>query len=55
MTNYFYQENMGREDDYDQSQSLFSSLVEDIPHHNIQEVWKVTICKILVTRAIFKA
>src|ERR1051325_10538043 len=32
---------MAREDDYDQPQSLFSSLVENIPHNNIQQVWKV--------------
>src|ERR1700722_13023343 len=33
---------MAREDDYDQPQSLFSSLVENIPYDNIQQVWKVT-------------
>lgn len=33
---------MGREDDYDQPQSLFSSLVKDISHNSIWQVWKVT-------------
>ncbi|CAB4418906.1 unnamed protein product [Rhizophagus irregularis] len=33
---------MAREDDYDQPQSLFSSLIENIPHNSIQQVWKVT-------------
>jgi hypothetical protein len=33
---------MAREDDYDQPQSLFSSLIENIPYDNIQQVWKVT-------------
>jgi hypothetical protein len=37
-----YQQEIAREDDYDQPQSLFSSLVENIPHSNIQQVWKVT-------------
>jgi len=32
---------MAREDDYDQPQSLFSSLIENIPHNNIQQVWRV--------------
>ena len=33
---------MAREDDYDQPQSLFSSLIENISHNSIQQVWKVT-------------
>ena len=33
---------MAREDDYDQPQSLFSSLIKNISHDNIQQVWKVT-------------
>ncbi|CAB4415942.1 unnamed protein product [Rhizophagus irregularis] len=38
----FYQQKMAREDDYDQPQSLFSSLIENIPYNSIQQVWKVT-------------
>jgi len=37
-----YQQELAREDDYDQPQSLFSSLIENVPHNNIQQVWKVT-------------
>lgn len=37
-----YQQKMTREDDYNQPQSLFSSLVKNIPHNNIREVWKAT-------------
>jgi len=33
---------MAREDDYDQPQSLFSLLIRNIPHNNVQQVWKVT-------------
>ncbi|RIA88148.1 hypothetical protein C1645_826802 [Glomus cerebriforme] len=33
---------MVREDDYDQPQSLFSSLIEKISHNSIRQVWKVT-------------
>ncbi|POG74748.1 hypothetical protein GLOIN_2v1825201 [Rhizophagus irregularis DAOM 181602=DAOM 197198] len=33
---------MARKDDYDQPQSLFSSLIENISHNSIQQVWKVT-------------
>jgi len=33
---------MAREDDYDQPQSLFSSLIKNISHNNIQQVWRVT-------------
>jgi hypothetical protein len=33
---------MAREDDYDQPQSLFSSLIENIAHNSIRQVWKVT-------------
>jgi len=36
-----YQEDIAREDNYDQPQSLFSSLLENIAQHNVQEVWKV--------------
>ncbi|CAG8648530.1 23624_t:CDS:2, partial [Gigaspora margarita] len=36
-----YQQNMAREDDYDQSQLLLSSLLEPIPHDSVKEVWKV--------------
>ncbi|PKK62992.1 hypothetical protein RhiirC2_717298 [Rhizophagus irregularis] len=36
----FYQQKMAREDDYDQPQSLFSSLIENISHNSIQQVWK---------------
>ncbi|GET61869.1 hypothetical protein GLOIN_2v1487031 [Rhizophagus irregularis DAOM 181602=DAOM 197198] len=32
----FYQQEMTREDDYDQPQSLFSSLIENIAHNSIQ-------------------
>ncbi|PKY32810.1 hypothetical protein RhiirB3_493101 [Rhizophagus irregularis] len=37
-----YQQEIAREDDYDQPQSLFSLLVENIPYNNILQVWKVT-------------
>jgi hypothetical protein len=37
-----YQQEMTREDDYDQPQSLLFSLIENIPYDNIQQVWKVT-------------
>src|SRR6266496_2110528 len=37
-----YQQELAREDDYDQPQSLFSSLIENVSHNNIQQVWKVT-------------
>src|ERR1043165_7632500 len=30
------------EDNYDQPQSLFPSLIKNIPHNSIQQVWKVT-------------
>ena len=33
---------MAREDDYDQPQSLLSSLIENISHNNIQQVWRVS-------------
>ena len=33
---------MAREDDYDQPQSLFSSLIENISQNSIQQVWKAT-------------
>ena len=33
---------MAREDDYDQPQSLFTSLIENISHNSIRQVWKVT-------------
>ncbi|PKC53781.1 hypothetical protein RhiirA1_478578 [Rhizophagus irregularis] len=33
---------MAREDDYDQPQSLFSSLIKNIPHNSIRQVWKAT-------------
>ncbi|UZO20690.1 uncharacterized protein OCT59_013109 [Rhizophagus irregularis] len=36
----FYQQKMARKDDYDQPQSLFSSLIENISHNSIQQVWK---------------
>ncbi|CAG8756754.1 15296_t:CDS:2, partial [Cetraspora pellucida] len=36
-----YQQEIAREDDYDQPQSLFPSLLEDIPQDCIQEVWKI--------------
>ncbi|CAG8678800.1 6509_t:CDS:2 [Cetraspora pellucida] len=36
-----YQQNMAREDDYNQSQSLFSSLLKTIPHNSVKEVWNV--------------
>src|ERR1044072_3877457 len=42
MVDDFYQQEIAREDDYDQPQSLFSSLIENISHNNIQQVWKVT-------------
>ncbi|CAG8546086.1 19803_t:CDS:2, partial [Racocetra fulgida] len=34
-------EEIAREDDYDQLQSLFSSLLKDIPYNSVKEVWKV--------------
>ncbi|RGB30767.1 hypothetical protein C1646_817713 [Rhizophagus diaphanus] len=37
-----YQQEMAREDDYDQPQSLFSSLIKNIPHNSIRQVWKAT-------------
>ena len=37
-----YQQELAREDDYDQPQSLFSSLIENIPHNSIWQVWKIT-------------
>ncbi|PKY42847.1 hypothetical protein RhiirA4_507429 [Rhizophagus irregularis] len=37
-----YQQEMARKDDYDQPQSLFSSLIENIAHNSIRQVWKVT-------------
>ncbi|PKY23182.1 hypothetical protein RhiirB3_437320 [Rhizophagus irregularis] len=37
--NDFYQQKMAKEDDYDQSQSLFSLLIENIPHNSIQQVY----------------
>ncbi|GET01574.1 protein FAR1-related sequence 5-like [Rhizophagus clarus] len=42
ITDDSYQQEIAREDDYDQPQSLFSLLVENIPHNNILQVWKVT-------------
>jgi hypothetical protein len=33
-----YQQEMTREDDYDQPQSLLFSLIENIPYDNIQQV-----------------
>src|SRR2546430_17590505 len=42
MVDDFYQQEMAREDDYDQPQSLFSSLIENIPHNSIRQVWKAT-------------
>ena len=42
MVDDFYQQEMAREDDYDQPQSLFSSLIKNIPHNSIRQVWKVT-------------
>ena len=33
-----YQQELAKEDDYDQPQSLFSLLVENISHNNIQQV-----------------
>ncbi|EXX55458.1 hypothetical protein RirG_225240 [Rhizophagus irregularis DAOM 197198w] len=36
----FYQTDIAREDNYDQSQSLLSSLLGNIIQHNVQEVWK---------------
>ena len=42
MEDDFYQQEMAREDDYDQPQSLFSSLIENISHDSIQQVWKIT-------------
>ena len=32
---------MAREDNYDQPQALFPSLIDNISHENIKEVWKV--------------
>ncbi|CAG8776136.1 4876_t:CDS:2 [Cetraspora pellucida] len=40
MTDDSYQQNIAREDDYDQPQSLFSSLLEKIPSDSVKEVWK---------------
>ncbi|PKC03822.1 hypothetical protein RhiirA5_379865, partial [Rhizophagus irregularis] len=37
----FFQERLGREDEYDQPQSLFASLLENVPQSSIMEVWKV--------------
>ncbi|CAB4445178.1 unnamed protein product [Rhizophagus irregularis] len=37
-----YQQEMAREDDYDQPQSLFSSLIKNIPYNSIRQVWKAT-------------
>ncbi|GET56563.1 hypothetical protein GLOIN_2v1487031 [Rhizophagus irregularis DAOM 181602=DAOM 197198] len=34
---------MAREDDYNQPQSLFSSLIENIPHNSIQQVMSYSI------------
>ncbi|GES75259.1 hypothetical protein GLOIN_2v1476734 [Rhizophagus clarus] len=42
ITDDSYQQEIAREDDYNQPQSLFSLLVENIPHNNILQVWKVT-------------
>ncbi|EXX51065.1 hypothetical protein RirG_265020 [Rhizophagus irregularis DAOM 197198w] len=42
MVDDFYQQEMAREDDYDQPQSLFSSLIKNIPHNSIRQVWKAT-------------
>src|SRR5215469_2198905 len=42
MIDDFYQQETAREDDYDQLQSLFSSLIENIPHDSIRQIWKVT-------------
>lgn len=36
-----YQLEIGKEDDYDQQQTLFSSLISHMSHSNIKEVWKV--------------
>ena len=40
MTDDSYQQNIAREDDYNQPQSLFSSLLEKIPSDFVKEVWK---------------
>ncbi|RIA81225.1 hypothetical protein C1645_837337 [Glomus cerebriforme] len=37
----YYQQEMVREDNYDQPQSLFSSLIKKIPHNSIWQVWKL--------------
>ncbi|UZO11570.1 uncharacterized protein OCT59_003131 [Rhizophagus irregularis] len=37
MVDDFYQQEMAREDDYDQPQSLFSSLIKNIPHNSIRQ------------------
>ena len=35
------QQEMARKDNYDQPQSLFPSLIENIPHNSVQQVWKI--------------
>ncbi|CAG8747886.1 9871_t:CDS:2, partial [Cetraspora pellucida] len=40
LTDDSYQYNMAREDDYNQPQFLLLSLLENIPHNSVLEVWK---------------
>lgn len=42
MTDDSYRIDIAREDDYDQPQSLLSSLLNNISLHNVKEVWKVS-------------
>jgi hypothetical protein len=42
MVHDFYQQEIAREDDYDKPQSLFSSLIKNILHNSIHQVWKTT-------------
>ncbi|PKC58372.1 hypothetical protein RhiirA1_471076 [Rhizophagus irregularis] len=41
----FYQIDIAREDNYDQPQSLLSSLLGNIIQHNVQEIWKANYAK----------
>ncbi|CAG8452280.1 7968_t:CDS:2 [Cetraspora pellucida] len=40
MIDDFYQKNIAKEDDYNQLQFLFSSLLENVPHDLVQEVFR---------------
>ena len=42
MVDDFYQQEMARENDYNQPQFLFFSLIKNISHNSIQQEWKAT-------------